>query len=153
MTRLNCEPGKKDFDMSNIGLVYATKTSHSRKYAEGIGKALNIRPENVMNRPAPRSVDLLFIVGGIYGGKSLPELSAYVQSLDAGLVKRAALVTSCASNRLKQKQLRTILEAKGIEILDEIVCPGSLLFLRAGHPNESDMQRAADFALRLSKNV
>ena len=106
-----------------------------------------------MNRPAPQPADLLFIVGGIYGGKSLPELLAYVQSLNAGLVKRAALVTSCASNRLKQKQIRTILEEKGIEILDEIICPGNFLFLRAGHPNESDMKRAADFALRLSRSA
>ena len=28
--------------MSKIGIVYATKTSHSRKYAEAIGKALNV---------------------------------------------------------------------------------------------------------------
>ena len=153
MTWLKFEPGKKGIVMKKIGIVYATKTSHSQKYAEAIGKALTVDPENVVNRPAPQSADLLFIVGGIYGGKSLPELLAYVQSLKVELVKRAALVSSCASNRLKQKQIRTILEEKGIEILDEIICPGSLLFLRAGHPNEADMKRATDFALSLSKSV
>jgi hypothetical protein len=146
-------PGKKDIVMSKTGVVYATRTSHSQKYAEAIGKALNVRPENVISLPAPQPADLLFIVGGIYGGKSLPGLLAYVQSLNAGLVKRAALVTSCASNRRKQKQIRCILEEKGIEILDELVCPGSLLFLRPGHPNEADMKRAADFALRLAKSA
>jgi flavodoxin len=136
--------------MKKIGIVYATKTTHSQQYAEAIGKALNVQAENIAKQSAPQSVDLLFIVSGIYGGKSLPELVTYVQSLDHALVKQAALVTSNASKKLKQKQIRRILDEKGIQILDEIICPGSFLFLRAGHPNQSDMQMAADFAIRLA---
>lgn len=136
--------------MKKIGIVYATKTAHSQQYAEAIGKALNVQAENIANQSAPQSVDLLFIVSGIYGGKCMPELMTYVQSLDHAMVKQAALVTSNASKKMKQQQIRSILDEKGIQVLDEIICPGSFLLLRAGHPNKSDMQMAADFALKLA---
>ena len=139
--------------MCTLGIVYATKTRHSKKIAEAIGKTLNIKAENVSGRPVPGDVDLLFIVGGIYGGKSLPELLKFVKSLDAGKIKRAALVTSCASKKQGQDSIRKLLQAKGIEVMDEIICQGSFLFIGFGHPNKTDIQEAVDFAIRLSAEV
>lgn len=137
--------------MSIIGIAYATKTNHSRKYAEAIGKALNMEAVNVAVNATPHRAELLFIVGGIYGGKSMPELLAYVGSLDGNHVKKAVLVTSSVSASMKsQTEVRALLEAKGIQVLDEIKCPGGLLFLKAGRPNAADLQRAAEAAVRLA---
>ena len=139
--------------MNEIGIVYATKTKHSQRYAEAIGNVLNVRAENIAHKPTLKNVDLLFIVGGIYAGKSMPELLTYVQSLNKDQVKQAVLLTSNAAAKLKQVQVRSILEEKGIKVLDEIVCPGNFLFLRAGHPNASDVQTAVDFAKRVSTRI
>lgn len=76
--------------MSKISVIYATKTRHSQMYAEAIGKALNVKAENVSTGPVLEDVGLLFIVGGIYGGKSLPVLLDYLKGLDKGKVKKAA---------------------------------------------------------------
>jgi hypothetical protein len=62
--------------------VYATKTKHSQKLAQAIGNAFNIKAENVSDNPVQRETDILFIVGGIYGGESLPELLAFMKKLD-----------------------------------------------------------------------
>lgn len=131
-----------------MGLVYATKTKHSLKLATAIGDRLGVTPENVLLHPAPQDVDLLFIVGGIYGGESMPQLLEYIRTLNASMVRRAALITSCGSGRQAQSSVRKALEEKGIGVVDEFICRGGLLFVSAGHPNKQDLRAAADFAER-----
>jgi flavodoxin len=136
--------------MGKIGIIYATKTKHSEKYAGAIGKALNVKAENISGKPSLESLDLLFIVGGIYSGKSLPELLEYVRGLDSEIIKSAALVTSNVSGKYLQDEVRGILEEKGIKVIDEIMCPGTFLLFKIGHPNAADLQTAVDFAKRIS---
>ena len=136
--------------MGKIRMIYATKTGHSKKIAEAMGKALYVKAEHVSTRPVLEDVDLLFIVGGIYGGESLPLLLNFVKALDRGKVKRAVLVTSCATKKHRQDSVRKLLQQKGIEVLDEIICPGSFLFIRFGHPNKRDIEEAVNFALRIA---
>lgn len=139
--------------MSKISIIYATKTKHSKKLAIAMGKALNIPAENVVDHPSVEDADLLFIVGGIYGGQSLPELLDFVQKLDSHKIKKAALVTSCTAKKQGQDGVRKVLEEKNIPILDEFICFGSFLFLKAGHPNKDEIQEAVDFSVQLSKKV
>jgi flavodoxin len=130
-------------------VIYATKTKHSKKLAEAIGKALNVEAKNISENPMINA-DLLFVVGGIYGGVSMPELCEYIKKTKAPLPKYAALVTSCASGSQRQTAVRTALEEKGIKVIDEFVCRGSFLFVSAGHPNAEDVKGASDFALRIA---
>lgn len=139
--------------MSQISVVYATKTKHSQKLAEAIGKALRVKAENVKASPAPPAAKLLFIVGGIYAGKSLPELINYVEGLNADQVKKAVLVTSSASvSNRSQSDISSILTKKGIEMPEEIVCPGSFLILQLGHPNASDVEKVAERAKQIAEH-
>lgn len=137
--------------MKNVRILYATKTRHSKKLADAIGEALGVSAENVTARPRLSDVDLLFIVGGIYGGESLPSLLDYVRTLDSASVRRAALVTSCASKKNRQDSVRKLLEEKGIAVADEWICQGSFLFMGLGHPNAAELSEAARFALGLVK--
>lgn len=137
--------------MSKIHIVYATKTKHSKKLAHAIGERLNVKPNNVLDKPLYEAVDLLYIVGGIYGGESLPELIDFVKNLDKKTVKKVALITSCVSKVQGQKTIRTILEDKNIPVIDEHICQGSFLFFKMGHPNKDDLKEAVDFAFKLSE--
>jgi len=137
--------------MSRIRVIYGTKTGHSKKLAEAIGQAVQVRVEDVMAGPEAAPADLLFIVGGIYGGKSLPELVGFVQRLQPGQVKQAVLVTTSVSvGGRKQADIRGILQAKGVDVVDELACPGSLLFLKRGHPNAADIQAVASRASQIA---
>ena len=135
--------------MNRISIVYATKTKHSKKLAEAIALALDTKAENIINLPKVQNADLMFIVGGIYGGQSLPELVSYVQALGTGSVKAAALITSCASGTQKQAAVRRILEEKGIPVAGEIVVPGAILVVKMGRPNQADIGKAVAFAKEL----
>jgi len=74
--------------MKNISVVYATKTQHSRKLAEAIGKEFGVEAINITQHPHPKAAGLLFLVGGIYAGKSNPDLLSYAEKLDLPLPER-----------------------------------------------------------------
>lgn len=131
--------------MMKTGIIYATKTKHSKKLADAIGAALNIKPENIAFQPQFADMDLLIIVAGIYGGESMTELIEYVKKLDPSAAKSVALVTNCASGRQKQLTVRNILERNGINVIDEFVCKGAILFVAARHPNAMDLANATNF--------
>ena len=136
--------------MENVAVLYATKTKHSKKLAEAVGSALGVKANNITEQPDLRKVELLFIVGGIYGGVSLPELLTFVSGMEAPALKRAALITSCASGKQRQSALRKTLEEKGVQVIDEFVCKGAILFVSLPHPNAKDLKNAVDFALGIA---
>ncbi|NDL66805.1 flavodoxin domain-containing protein [Anaerotalea alkaliphila] len=138
----------------NCRVAYLSKTGHSRKIAESIARELGIRAEDIRSNPVIDGADLLFVVGGIYGGKGDPRMLDYLEKLDGSRVRKAALVTSCASRRMKQEEAREALERKGIEVvLEEFLCRGAFLFLGLGHPNKQDLDRAAAYARTLVASV
>jgi flavodoxin len=135
--------------MTKTAVIYATKTKHSQKLAEAIGSSLNVKAKNITENPNLHDIDLLFIVGGIYGGISLPELMVFIEEKDTPSLKNAVLVTSCASGKQRQIAVRNILEKKGIKVIDEFVCKGAILFVSINHPNSKDLKEATDFALKI----
>ena len=140
---------KKLNKKEKTAVIYATKTKHSKKLAEAIGSALKVKAENITENPTLHDIDLLFIVGGIYGGASMPELLAYIKEMEAPALKHAVLVTSCASGKQRQDAVRRILEEKEIKVMDEFVCKGAILFVSLTHPNAKDIKEATNFALEI----
>lgn len=133
-------------------LIYSTMTGHSKKIANAIANQLQIQAENIKTNPQLQGVDLLFIVGGIYGGKSQPKLLDYVNKLDSSQVKKVALITSCASNETRQEKVRECLIGKNIEVVgEEYICKGSFLFFGLGHPNKTEIENSVEFAKTVFK--
>lgn len=133
-----------------IQLIYASKTGHSKKIARAISEELGIKMSAVSDQPKFQEVDLLYIVGGIYGGKSLPGMIDFIKTLNNKQVKKAVLITSCVSKKMGQTEIRKLLSEKNIEVLDkEFICQGNFLFFGLGHPNKTDIDDAVHFA----KNV
>lgn len=128
-------------------VVYATKTGHSRKLANAIAKELGIEPIDMKSGKVPHGAELMFLVGGIYGGESLPETEKYIEALRPENVKRAVLVTSCATGTTQQNKLRGILFKNGIEVLpNEFICKGGFFIFRFTRPNNKDIEQAVEFA-------
>ncbi len=140
--------------MDNVSVVYATKTQHSRVLAEAIGKKLGVEAKNIAECLQTKKTSLLFLVGGIYAGKSNPALLSYAERLDASIAKMVVIVTSSVStSHRNQKELRALLENKGIDVVDEITCPGGLLFIKFSHPNKTDIQTIAEMAMGMKKQT
>lgn len=137
-----------------IAVIYSTMTNHSKKIAEAIGSSLNVKAQNITENPVLNDVDLLFIVSGIYGGVSKPELLEYIKKFENPVPKYAAIVTSCASGKQKQTTVQSLLEEKGIKVLDEFVCRGRFLFFASiKHPNENDLKDAVGFAQKIVNSI
>lgn len=135
-------------------IIYASMSGHSRKIANAIGEAMNITPQNIKENMGIPTADLLFVVGGIYGDQSMPELVDYVKKLTSEQVKQACLITSSAKGTVKQRQVREILEGNGITVLEEeFVCLGGFLFKSMGHPNKTEIENSVMFAKGISANV
>jgi len=131
-------------------IIYASKTGHSKKIADAIAQELKVPAQDITTNPKLENIDLLFIIGGIYGSKSLPELTGYLKGLDSTMVKKVTLVTSCVSKNTKQEELRKILYEKNIEVVkDEFICQGSFLFFGLKHPNKIDLENAVSFAKKI----
>ena len=128
-----------------IGLAYATKTNHSMKIAESIADELKIEAKNVKDHPVYSNVDLLILVGGIYGGESLPEMIEYVRTLTPVQVKKVVPVTSCVSKKKYQESVRKELARNDVKIMDEFICQGNFLFVGMGHPDKKDIADAVAF--------
>lgn len=124
-----------------VGVVYATRTQHSKRLAEAIGRELGVEARNVRERPQPEGADLRFIVGGIYAGKCHPDILTYAGRLKPDHGGKVVLVTSSLSiHKRTQTELRGILEKKNIEIVDEIGCCGGFLIFKFSHPDQRDIQ-------------
>lgn len=133
--------------MMKTAIIYYTKTGHSRKIANAISKELHISAEDIKTNPDLREIDLLFIVGGIYGGQSNPEMINYIKKIDSSMVKKAAIITSSAGKKAKQEKARELLIENKVEVIfDEFICQGSFLFVGMGHPNKDDMENAVAYA-------
>lgn len=123
-----------------------TKTGHSKKIAQSIANELELEALDAKTNPDVRATDLLVIVGGIYGGRSNPELVEFLMKIDSTAVKHAVLITSCASKKFFQKEVRAVLSENGIDVYPkEFVCRGNILFIGLGHPNKQDFAEALEF--------
>jgi len=132
--------------MSKNRIIYATMTKHSKKIAGAIAEKLHLPMQNINERPVLSQTDTLFIVSGIYGGESKPELLEFARQIPKDMVKQVVLITSCTSEKEGQGSLRAVLQEKGIHVKEEFTCKGSFLFKEFGHPNQADIANAVDFA-------
>lgn len=133
----------------NIKLVYYTKTGHSRKIAEAVGKELAIEPLDIADNPTLFGADILFIVGGIYNGVSAGEMIQFGEKLRPAMAQRVAIITSSAFRKDTQQQLSMTLKSNYIEVVGECLVRGAFTVISMGHPNKQDYNTAVEFAKNL----
>ena len=70
----------------NAVVSYYSKTGHSKKIAGAIANQLKIPMTDLRNELPlnnEEALDILFILGGLYGGKSAPEMLEAVRRIQA----------------------------------------------------------------------
>jgi flavodoxin len=137
-----------------IGIIYYSKLGHSKKIAQAIAQELKVEAQDIRDHPELNAIDLLYIVSGIYGGRSAPELIEFIHALDNQHVKRASLLTSSGGESTKAMDARTALTEQAIQVSeDEFTCQGAILFVGMGHPNKKDIQNAIEFVRDTSQSL
>ena len=131
-----------------IAVAYRSMSGHSKKIAKAIAKEFGVLPIDVKTKPTIESIDLMFIVGGVYSSESLPELKQFAGDLNSKNVKKVVLITSSATRKVGQNNVRSILTANGVNVsIEEYHCLGNFLFFKMGHPNKEEINGAVQFAI------
>lgn len=134
-------------------IVYSSKHHmNTERVAQAIGAELGADIRKLVDvKPADLDgYDLVGFGSGINAFNVHPELTAMVEGLGDRGGQRAFAFSTCASRKDWTGKFRELLAARGFNVLGEFHCAGlwtpGLLKVRAGHPDEADLEAARVFA-------
>ena len=134
----------------NIKVIYHSMTGNSKKLALAIADELGVAAQaaKAANKVSLNDVDLLFIGDGIYAGKPSRAMLAFIEKLDAKMVKNAAVFATYGGQDKIGTDLIELLKNKGINIIgDAFTCKGEAWFIaNRKHPNAGELQSVREFA-------
>ena len=108
--------------MSSVAVRYCsrTKMGNTRRIAEAIAEGAGVSAVSIDDEPAlTEKTDILFLGGAPYANIMTPELRAYANSLEPGMVGRIVLFTTSNWSRRTVLALKKIIKGKGIPVEDE----------------------------------
>ncbi|MBN1793187.1 flavodoxin family protein [Candidatus Woesearchaeota archaeon] len=134
---------------------------NTMKVAKVIAEQLNAeikKPSEVKSTDISKC-DLIGLGSGIYNGKHHISLFKLVKNLELQKNKRAFIFSTASICYKKMHEpLRQELISKGFDIIDEFICRGFIDYsfikyffggLNKKRPNEKDLTKAKDFALKI----
>ncbi|MDR0759527.1 MAG: flavodoxin [Treponema sp.] len=142
----------------NIAVRYLSKTGNTEKVARAIAEALGVEAVPLTGSSAiEEETGVLFLGVAVYAFGIDAAVTAFIQKLDKAKVKNVAVFSTSAIVKSMRAPVKKLLSEKGIPLLDkEFHCWGKFKFMRKGHPNASDLERAKGFAkdiMEMSRNV
>ncbi|HEY9121983.1 MAG TPA: flavodoxin domain-containing protein [Brevefilum sp.] len=133
-------------------VIYYTKLGHSKKIAQAVANELGVKAQDIRENPEILDVDQLYVVSGIYGGKSAPHLLEFLKTLNGQQIKRAYLLTSSGGKTTRASEVRAVLTKLGIPVAEEeFTCQGAIFLFGMGHPNKADIQNAIQYVQTTSQ--
>ncbi len=135
-------------------VVYFSRSGNTKKVAEAIARGAGASAVSVEQLHESESANVLFVGGAIYAGTIDGKLREFLLKLKPSQVKQVALFSTAAGKKLLLPEVKSILDAKGISVLDdEFHCKGSFLLANRGRPNEDDLKQAEAFARKICNNL
>lgn len=118
--------------------------------AQAIAEACGVKAESVDAGVKGISVpvDLLFIGDGIYAGKIHAATAAFIEQLDADMVKKVAVFATYGGQSKIAADMKEQLRGRGLNVSEEVfTCRGKCwLVVNRNHPNEDELRQAKEFA-------
>lgn len=137
----------------NIMVRYYSRGGNTKKVAQAIAKAIDVQAKDCSAAIAA-PVDLLFLGSSVYGFGLDDTTKNYILALDPAQVKAVALFGTSAIVKTGNQEMAKLLGEKGITILAQsFYCRGAFAFMHKGRPNDTDLKKAADFALTTVRNI
>ena len=131
-----------------IAIRYYTKTGNTKKLAEAIGSAINVEAKTV-DEPLTEDVDILFLGSAVYAAGIDERVKEFIKSINVN-VGKVVNFSSAALIKSTYSQVKKQVEKKGLKMSeDEFHCRGAFKFVHRGHPDETDLKNAQEFAKRI----
>jgi len=131
---------------------YISKKGSVEMVAEAIARECKVTKEPLLPAYMPEGVVIMFL--GIEGKKADKVMIEFVKAMDAGRVTNVALFSANpAKSDAAFAQVRTLLQERGVNVLDKtFVCSGKGL-LGGHHPSQADLDAAGKFAAECVNSV
>ena len=130
-----------------IAIRYYTKTGNTKKLAEAIGSAINVEAKTV-DEPLTEDVDILFLGSAVYAAGIDERVKEFIENINVNIGK-VVNFSSAALIKSTYNQVKKQVEQKGLKMSeDEFHCRGAFKFVHRGHPDETDLKNAQEFAKR-----
>lgn len=124
---------------------YHSKFGHTKQMVEAVKDIVGCKPQTV-GIPLEEPVDLLLLGAGVLFGKVDGSVMRFIENLTPDKVKRVVCFGSCAIIKSPVPQMRKALEARGITVDErEFTCPGAMGPIKAGHPDQKDVENFTQF--------
>jgi flavodoxin len=135
-----------------VKVVYHSETGSTKKVAEAIAAAVGVSAEKAGESLINEKIDVLFIGAAVYATYQgfHPSIKKLVAAAQAADVRRVALFGTYAF-RSSMDKLMALAKGAGLPVAEEsFICKGKFLFFNFRHPNKADLQKATDFAKKLT---
>jgi flavodoxin I len=139
----------------NIKVMYHSQTGNTKKVANAIAEAAGASAEPISEGAGLTGADILFIGDGVYGGKPDAKTRDFINSLEPGKVKYAAVFGTYGGQKKFIEDMKESLKTKGIKVSSESFgCKGKAWFIfNRRHPDEQELKMAQEFAKRIIKEA
>jgi len=135
-----------------IEVRYQSRTGNTRKIAEAIAEAVGVKAKRI-DAPLREPVELMFLGGGVYGGSAHRKIKRFLKDVTAFQVENIAVFCTSAGPETIYSGVKSILELGSTALLEEhFHAPGRFLHLNRSRPDESDLDGAAEYALKTVKS-
>ena len=129
-----------------IAIRYHSRTGNTKKLADAIGSAVNVRAETT-DIPLSEPIDILFLCSAVYAAGVDNKIKDFISSLDASKVKNVVNISTAAILPSTYSQVAKLLEAKRIHLDSrEFHCRGKFTLMHSGRPNTKDLDDVKAFA-------
>lgn len=137
---------------TRVKVFYFSKSGNTRKVAEAIASEMKTTAVDVVKYGTGydlRDCDLLFVGSGVYWFKPGNEMVKFLNTLGPSEGKHAVVFGTHGSRDDHIKEMKKVLEGKGLKVVGEWSCPGQeFAMVNKGRPNEEDLKAAREFARR-----
>ena len=137
-------------------VVYYSRTGNTKKVAEAIAEAVGCTAESVDTCRVDEPVDVLFLGGAVYATYQHgyhPAIRQFLKDQDSRKVKKVAVFVTFAFSDSIGK-LEDLVKSAGFVLASEkFACKGKFLFWNLRRPDKNALQKAKEFAKRMTTNV
>ena len=124
---------------------YHTRSGNTKKLADAIAKEIH-EDSLPVSSPLTADVDVLFLGASVYAGAADGEGLDFIRENSAHIGRIVVFGTSAMKKTARASVEKAAAEC-GVPVAEaEFSCRGSFLVLHRGHPDQSDLDAAAEFA-------
>lgn len=130
-----------------IEIVYKSKRN-TKKVAEAMGQALNVKSKNISDNPIIKEADILFLGCGIYAGDVHRDVYEFVGKLNHQQIKKVVLFSTSAKGEEQMQKLKDKIKECKLNLDNNTYCckGKAMIFMNREHPNTNDLNEAVKFA-------